>query len=164
MSRFISLLCLQTVLLVISIPASAKTTDSTSIRISVEHKKQVMLRGSALDSDTKKLVPKDINAKKKFSLGSLGLRSNVGSIAASNCEIGFETKNNFRLKQLNKANTYLARYKIAYDGKVIEPTATVQTTCNFNAKDLSLVSFDMLSTVSKKGLYQDTITVLLTVP
>lgn len=160
MLKFISILCLQIVLLVSCSSVFAKSTDSTSIRIMVEHKKQIMMRGSVIESATKKIELGDIKKQNRIYLGSFGLSSQV----ASNCDIGFKTKNNFRLKQLDKPNSYLAKYKIAYDGKVINPAGAVHTACNFSAKNLSLVSFDMLSPVNASGLYQDTITVLVTVP
>lgn len=126
----------------------------------VEHKKRIMLRGSVVDNSIKKIVLSDIKKKRRIHLGSFSLRSQE----TSNCDIGFKTKNNFKLKQLNKPSTYLAKYKIAYDGKVLNQKEVVHTGCNFSAKDLMLVSFDFLSPIRSSGLYQDTITVSVTVP
>ncbi|HIO97589.1 MAG TPA: hypothetical protein EYG71_06650 [Leucothrix sp.] len=120
------------------LPAFANTTDSSTIKISVVHDARMTFEGTALSGNKATISMADIRRKQAVNLGTLNVKS------VTNYDVAFKSANGYRLKD---ANETLAEYKIKYDGQNIVLTST-----RLNSHE------------SKTGIYQDTLTVIITAP
>jgi len=147
MIRLIQLLLMTCTLVLGAMPAYANATDSTTIKVSVVHDGRDNTRmrstGSALSGGRTNISAADIKQKHAISLGTLSINS------VANYDVAFKSANGYRLKN---ANGTLAEYKIKYDGKNIILNSNILNSTRLNLKK------------SKTGVYEDTLTVIVTAP
>lgn len=99
--------------------------------------------GSVLSGNRANISMADIRRKQAVNLGTLNLKS------VENYDVAFKSANGFRLKGVSGT---LAEYNIKYDGQNIVLKTNVLSSTRLNSYE------------SKTGVYEDTLTVVITAP
>jgi hypothetical protein len=152
----------------------AAAKDSTSISIQVVHQQQkqkMRLSGSLTSNTLKRISLSNIKSlaknKKPITLGSFAIHSNI----RGRCRLDFTSVNQFRLKHSTLADTFLARYQLSLNKRIINNhKKTIQdSSCSFDAKVLTLKVSNALGKTKntkefKTGYFWDTLMITVTAP
>ena len=135
-------------------------SHSRSITIQAVAKEHIKLKGSATASTLTRVTLTEVQHKKPIHLGTFGIESNT----QANCNIQFSSANNYRLQHVQQENSYLAAYKLNYNGQLINSPTKIITNCNTGNGSLILIPTHSMFDAIPQGVYQDKLRIIVTSP